>query len=74
MDRRDFLKITGVGLGGLALPAFYGRAIAAEELLSTIDVATKKRLADVALNAAKADGALEKISEKWLGAPLPKDL
>jgi TldD protein len=57
MDRRDFLKITGAGLGGLALPAFYGRAIAAEELLSTIDVATKKRLADVALNAAKASGA-----------------
>jgi TldD protein len=57
MDRRDFLKITGAGLGGLALPASYGRAIAAEELLSTIDVATKKRLADVALNAAKASGA-----------------
>jgi len=57
MDRRDFLKITGAGLGGLALPAFYGRAIAAEELLSTIDVATKKKLADVALNAAKSSGA-----------------
>jgi len=57
MDRRDFLKITGAGLGGLALPAFYGRAIAAEELLSTIDVATKKKLADIALNAAKSSGA-----------------
>ncbi|WP_347260119.1 TldD/PmbA family protein [Rudaea sp.] len=57
MDRRDFLKITGAGLGGLALPALYGRAIAAEELLGTIDVATKKKLADVALNAAKSSGA-----------------
>ncbi|MBS0567439.1 MAG: TldD/PmbA family protein [Proteobacteria bacterium] len=57
MDRRDFLKITGAGLGGLAIPAFYGRAIAAEELLSTIDVAMKKKLADVALNAAKGSGA-----------------
>ncbi|MBO9662017.1 TldD/PmbA family protein [Dokdonella sp.] len=57
MDRRDFLKITGVSLGGLAIPTFYGRAIAAEELLSTIDVGAKKKLADVALNAAKADGA-----------------
>ncbi|MBS0514801.1 MAG: TldD/PmbA family protein [Proteobacteria bacterium] len=57
MDRRDFLKITGAGLGGLAIPAFYGRAIAAEELLSTIDVAMKKKLADVALNAAKGNGA-----------------
>ena len=57
MDRRDFLKITGAGLGGLVIPAFYGRAIAAEELLGTIDVATKKKLADVALNAARSGGA-----------------
>jgi len=57
VDRRDFLKMTGAGLGGLAIPAFYGRAIAAEELLGTIDVATKKMLADAALNAAKAGGA-----------------
>jgi TldD protein len=57
MDRRKFLKVTGASLGGLALPAVYGRAIAAEELLTTIDVATKKKLADVALNAAKAGGA-----------------
>ncbi len=57
MDRRDFLKITGAGLGSLVIPAFYGRAIAAEALLTKIDVATKKRLADVALNAAKAGGA-----------------
>ena len=57
MDRRDFLKMTGMGLGGLAIPGFFGRAIAAEELLSTIDTATKKRLADVALNAAKSSGA-----------------
>lgn len=57
MDRRDFLKITGAGLGGLVIPAFYGRAIAAEALLTKIDPALKKRLADVALNAAKAGGA-----------------
>lgn len=57
MDRRDFLKLGGIGLGGLLLPAFAGRVIAAEELLSQLDVATKKRLADVALAAAKAAGA-----------------
>jgi TldD protein len=57
MDRRDFLKLTGAGLGGLVLPAYYGRVIAAEALLTKIDVATKKRLADVALNAAKSGGA-----------------
>ena len=39
------------------LPSFLGRAIAAEELQSTIDVAVKKRLADAALNAAKSAGA-----------------
>lgn len=56
MDRRDFLQFAGAGLGALLLPV-YGRAIAAEELLTTMDVATKKRLADAALEAAKADGA-----------------
>jgi hypothetical protein len=57
VDRRDFLKLTGAGLGGLMLPAFAGRVIAAEQLLSKLDVGTKKKLADVALQAAKAGGA-----------------
>ena len=57
MDRRDFLKITGAGLGSLVIPSIYGRAVAAEVLLTKIDVATKKRLADVALHAAKSGGA-----------------
>jgi TldD protein len=57
MDRRDFLKITGAAAGSLVIPSMYGRAVAAEVLLTQIDVATKKRLADVALNAAKAAGA-----------------
>lgn len=56
MDRRDFLQFAGAGLGALLLPV-YGRAIAAEELVGKIDVATKKRLADTALEAAKSDGA-----------------
>lgn len=57
MDRRDFLKITGAGFGSLVIPSFYGRAIAAEALLTRIDVATKKKLADAAMNAARAGGA-----------------
>jgi TldD protein len=56
MQRRDFIRATGIGLGALMIPA-YGRAIAAEELVSKIDVALKKRLADTAMTAAKADGA-----------------
>ena len=51
MDRRDFLTIGGLGLAGLVLP-IHGRAVAAEELLSTLDVSVKKALADAALEAA----------------------
>ena len=56
MDRRDFLAASGIGLGGLVLPGF-GNAVAAEVLLSTMDVASKKALANVALNAATSAGA-----------------
>lgn len=50
------MAASGAGLGALLLGAFPGRAIAAEELLSTLDVALKKRLSDVALNTAKSAG------------------
>ena len=56
MDRRDFLTIGGLGLAGLALP-IGTRAVAAEELLSTLDVSLKKSLADAALEAATKAGA-----------------
>jgi TldD protein len=56
MDRRDFLTVTGIGMGALLLPV-YGRVIAAEELDSQIDLALKKQLADAALAAAKDAGA-----------------
>ncbi len=56
MERREFLRMSGIGLGVLLAPAF-GRAIAAEELLARIDVALKKRLADAAMGAARAAGA-----------------
>ena len=57
MHRRDFLALAGVGAGGLLLPAVFGKVIAAEQLLSTLDVGFKKRLADAGLNAATAAGA-----------------
>jgi TldD protein len=57
LQRRDFLALTGLTAGGLLVPSFLGRAIAAEQLLTTLDPALKKRLADEALNAARAAGA-----------------
>ncbi|WP_147652378.1 TldD/PmbA family protein [Vulcaniibacterium gelatinicum] len=56
MHRRDFLKVSGLGLAGLTLP-FYGRAISAEELLTSLDVGMKKTIADAALQAAREAGA-----------------
>ncbi len=56
MERRDFLKAGGIGLGALLLPT-YGRAISAEALVTKLDVVVKKRLADAALEAARAAGA-----------------
>ncbi|MEE4244221.1 MAG: TldD/PmbA family protein [Kangiellaceae bacterium] len=57
MDRRDFIKIGGVGMGAIVLP-ITGNIVSAEQLLDQpMDVAIKKRLADIALNAAKAAGA-----------------
>ncbi|WP_175489048.1 TldD/PmbA family protein [Lysobacter sp. cf310] len=55
MDRRDFLTMSGLGLAGLMVP--YGNLIAAEALLSPMDVAKKKALADAALGAATQAGA-----------------
>jgi len=56
MLRRDFLKMSGAGAGALMLP-IYGRAVAADVLATTMDVATKKKMANVALNAATKNGA-----------------
>ena len=57
MDRRQFLAACGIGAGGALLPGFAGRAIAAQQLVETIDLAVKKRLADAGLSAATDAGA-----------------
>ncbi len=57
MDRRKFIELTGIGMGGMmfALP---GSVISAAELIANpIDVARKKSMADIALNAARTKGA-----------------
>ena len=56
MQRRDFLKVTGLGAAGLMLP--FSRIVSAEELAgNAIPVAYKKQLADAALQAAREAGA-----------------
>ncbi|KRG72026.1 TldD/PmbA family protein [Pseudoxanthomonas dokdonensis] len=57
MHRRDFLTLGGLSVGGLMVPSFFGKAIAAEQLVSSLDVAVKKQLADAALAAATGAGA-----------------
>jgi TldD protein len=57
MDRRKFIKLTGVGMGGLVLPLSGTFVSAAELTANPMDVAFKKRMADIALNAARARGA-----------------
>lgn len=54
------MYLAGMGAAGSAvlsgLPV-YGKPIAPERALETVDVALKKRMADVALNAARSKGA-----------------
>ncbi|HQS04737.1 MAG TPA: TldD/PmbA family protein, partial [Daejeonella sp.] len=59
MRRRDFLYLSGIGVGASMLQSVpvIGRDIALEEALMPIETALKKRLADVALNAARSKGA-----------------
>jgi TldD protein len=60
MKRRDFIYLTGMGASGVALlsgiPGM-GNPIPPERALEAVDVALKKQLADVALNAARSKGA-----------------
>lgn len=55
MQRREFLALSGLGLGAFLLPN--ARLIAAEQLLMPADVARNKALADAALTQAKQLGA-----------------
>ena len=60
MNRRDFTRLSGMGVGGLLTASIpiLGNTVPPEYLLVPgVDVAAKKQLADVALNAAKSRGA-----------------
>ncbi|MDT3404615.1 TldD/PmbA family protein [Mucilaginibacter terrae] len=60
MNRKQFLYLTGMGFGGAMLSQVpvLGSPISPEAMLQGgVDVATKKRMADVVLNAARSKGA-----------------
>ncbi|MBS1682253.1 MAG: TldD/PmbA family protein [Bacteroidetes bacterium] len=56
MKRRDFIQLTGAGLGGAFMPAFVpGNLVSLQSLLDNpLLNSQKKSLADVALNTAKS--------------------
>jgi len=56
VNRRDFLRITGIGMGTLAVPILGGpRSLLGAQTM--VPTAGRKTLADAALNAATAKGA-----------------
>ncbi|HNT49776.1 MAG TPA: TldD/PmbA family protein [Cyclobacteriaceae bacterium] len=59
MKRRDFIYLTGMGAAASMIPAIpvIGNPIDPAKALEPVDVALKKRMADVALNAARSKGA-----------------
>lgn len=59
MRRRDFLQFAGLGAGAAMLQSIpvFGRDVSISESLTPVDTALKKRMADVALNAARSRGA-----------------
>jgi TldD protein len=59
MKRRDFIQLAGMGAGAMMLPgAAFAKAVDPQRFLDPVlEVAKKKQLADVALNAAKSAGA-----------------
>jgi TldD protein len=59
LKRKDFLYLTGMGVGAAMLQGVpvIGSPVVPGTVLQPVDVAIKKRMADVALNAAKSKGA-----------------
>jgi len=59
MQRRDFLYLSGMGVGASMLKGVpvLGNLRSPEEALNRMDITLKKQLADIALNTAKSQGA-----------------
>jgi len=58
LDRRKFLHLSGLGIGGSMLTVpLLGNIASLEEMLEPVALAVKKELADIALGTAKKAGA-----------------
>jgi len=58
LERRKFIKLSGLGLGALMVPvSAFSNSVPLDYYAAPVDAAIKKRLADVALNAATKVGA-----------------
>jgi len=59
MNRKDFISLAGMGMGGALLSGIpvFGSPVPPGKPLETVDTALKKQLADIALNAARSKGA-----------------
>jgi len=59
MQRKDFLRMTGIAAGAAFIPNIpvLGKSVSVEQALTPVDVALKRKMADIALNAAKSKGA-----------------
>ncbi len=58
MKRRDFMNLAGLGVGAMMMPIpVFGNSVPLDVITPGLDVAAKKRLADIALNQAKSLGA-----------------
>lgn len=61
MNRKDFLSLAGMGMGGALLSqlplAGMGAPVPPGKPLETVDTVLKRQLADIALNAARSKGA-----------------
>ena len=60
MKRRDFMQMSGLGMGALMLPSVpvFGSSVSEAHLLEPwIDVVLKKKYAEIALNETKSKGA-----------------
>jgi TldD protein len=59
MKRRKFVQLSGLGAGALMMPSLMlGNSISSDQLMMPgMDILTKRKLADVALNTAKSLGS-----------------